>query len=414
VDVTATVEIALELGRAMAQRRTVIVAELFGGPTPIDQLLQSDDPHGLTDCLAYGASLDRVSHRVEVDGSWEVPLSVARAGHDLPGHGALGVDPAGELALVENRQWERLVAGMERNGSTLIIAAPAAFNGIPDLAHRLGIAVGVGGAHGIDFDVLVTVIRDRGAALPVPLPPEDVVERRPAAPRRLRITRRQLGAVAGAAALILSAILLRRDTVARIEASKTGGANAAAAAGVVAQPVGTSSSAASDSGVAILNPADTTIGSIYAVQLSSVNTEQGAILKLRVEVSAVPASTFAPVSINGTKWYGVFAGASTTRSGADSLLVRLRGATPADSSGMMVVRVPYAFRIDSVPVIAAKASVDHLLSMGFPAYALDQGDGTAWILVGAFETAAQSTLYAQSVEGLGVSVTLVVRKGKPL
>ena len=49
---------------------------------------------------------------------------------------------------------------------------------------------------------------------------------------------------------------------------------------------------------------------------------------------------------------------------------------------------------------------------GQPVYALQQANGSAWLLVGAFESVGQSMLYASSLRASGIKPVLVYRKGR--
>ena len=113
--------------------------------------------------------------------------------------------------------------------------------------------------------------------------------------------------------------------------------------------------------------------------------QAGAILKLQKDGKNLPAATFSPVIIQGVRWFKVVTGAFATAAGADSLLTRLRQQKLLRDGS--VVRLPFAFRIDSgVPAKAVPAMVAAYGDRGQPVYALQQADGTAWLLVGAFES----------------------------
>ena len=57
--------------------------------------------------------------------------------------------------------------------------------------------------------------------------------------------------------------------------------------------------------------------------------------------------------------------------------------------GESVVRLPFAFLIDSVPASAVPGMVASYADRGQPVYALRQSNGIAWLLVGAFESVEQ-------------------------
>jgi hypothetical protein len=147
------------------------------------------------------------------------------------------------------------------------------------------------------------------------------------------------------------------------------------------------------------------------VELVTANTQKGAILKLQEAGENLPAATFAPTLIDGAEWFKVVSGAFVNREDADSLLARLRRGRLL-VGGERVVRLPFAFLIDSGPASAVPRMVTAYRDRGQPAYGLRQSNGTAWLLVGAFESAAQSMLYVESLHATGVKPVLVYRKGR--
>ena len=164
----------------------------------------------------------------------------------------------------------------------------------------------------------------------------------------------------------------------------------------------------------MVDPADSG-AAVYAVQIMAANTQAGAILKLQADGISLPASTYAPVEIAGTTWYKVLAGAYITRGGADSLLTSLRAGGLLDSlSPGIVVRVPYAVRVDSVRNAPTVADLLASLRSGrkLPVYALAQQSGWVWILAGAFETRSQAEAYVEKVRADGHTAELVLRQGR--
>ena len=79
-----------------------------------------------------------------------------------------------------------------------------------------------------------------------------------------------------------------------------------------------------------------------------------------------------------------------------------------------MVRVPFAFRIDEVSSdTAATNMIASYVERGEPVYALRQANGEIWLLVGAFESTEQASLYAPSLRASGVAPVLVYRTGRP-
>jgi hypothetical protein len=169
---------------------------------------------------------------------------------------------------------------------------------------------------------------------------------------------------------------------------------------------------------AIANPGDSATAAAYSVELASANTQAGAILKVRGDSAGgarvnLPAGTFAPVLIRGARWFKVYAGAYPNRSSAESLVVSLRRNGVLDSLAGIVVRVPFAFLIDSaVPATAVSGMVETYADRGQPVYALRQPDGSARLYAGAFEFPEQAVLFAESLRAAGLRPVLVYRTGR--
>jgi hypothetical protein len=161
------------------------------------------------------------------------------------------------------------------------------------------------------------------------------------------------------------------------------------------------------------NPEDSAQAAAFGVELLAANTQAGAILKLQKDGKTLPAATFAPALIQGAQWYKVIAGAFKDRVGADSLLEAMRRRKVLDQGNGAVVNLPLAFLIDSgVPASAVPGMVSMYADRGQPVYALRQANGSAWLLIGAFQSPGQSMLYAGSLRASGITPVLVYRKGR--
>jgi hypothetical protein len=180
-------------------------------------------------------------------------------------------------------------------------------------------------------------------------------------------------------------------------------------AGAVAQT-------SSASGIKIVNPGDSLAASAYAVELSSHNTQAAAIVDVQTDGKSLPAMTFSPFMVDTGRWFKVVAGAFTKRADADSLLSRLDRQRML-RGGEHVVKLPFAFLIDSVSASAAPGAVPAMLAnyadQGRPVYALRQSNGSAWLLIGAYETADQAMLNLASLRATDGAPKLVYRKGRP-
>jgi hypothetical protein len=403
-DPVATGRVAIGLARAQAKRRRVAVGDLFAESPPIQELVSSDDPHGLVDSFLYGVSISRIAYQV-------------------PGAGQLFVMPSGTEPptyedVLPHPRWHRLAAGFREVGALLILAAPASAPRIEDLVAALDGAVLVGDTapRQLPLAAIVGSVRE-----PKPPPVETAA---PAPVRRLPWFKGRLPLVPGAIlTLLLIAVglwLAYRPLSHAGKPSKGPNPDTGKALPIVAESLARDVTAdtAAQSATAItlahvINPEDSASAAVYAVELMAANTQAGAILKLQQDGKILPAATFAPVLIQNARWFKVIAGAYTRRVEADSLLIGLRRRRVLDAASGTVVRLPFAFLIDSgVPSGAVAGMVATYGDRGQPVYALRQPNGSAWLFAGAFESPAQSSLFAESLRASGITPVLVYRKGR--
>lgn len=408
VDPVTTGRVAVALGRAQAKKRRVAVGDLFAESPPIQELVSSDDPHGLVDSFLYGVSLSKIAHEVPEAGQLFVMPS--------------GTEPPTYEEILPNPRWHRLTAGFREVGALLILAAPASAPHIETLVSATDGAILVGDAVPRKLPVAQVVASVRETR-DEPIAEPQVT---PAKARWRRLPSKRIAAISGVVLTLLLAAtawwLASRPFAAtdrRIgsQPDTTNGKHPAAPTVLQTD----TALRASDSGAVttitlptIVNPSDSSQAAAYAVELMAANTQAGAILKLQQDGKNLPAATFAPVlDSQGSRWYKVIGGAYAGRAGADSLLAALRKRQVVDSTSGTVVRLPFAFLIDSaVSAAAVPNMVAQYADRGQPVYALRQANGTAWLLIGAFESIDQSGLYAESLRASGITPVLVYRKGR--
>lgn len=401
----STGQVAVGIARAQAMHRRVALGDLFAESPPIQALVHTDDPHGLVDCFLYGVSITKIAYEVPDAGE----LFVMPSGSDAPTY----------EEILPNPRWQRLTAGFREMQALLVLAAPAS---APRLADLIAVTDGV---------ILV------GEAAPGLLPdvpvlgsvrePRPVVVRRtaPVTPAGSGFSRGRSAAFAGIALTLIAAgivLWLAYRPLAGPKRPRRGpktDSTGVEASGIPKLDSAVKDSARADSatappapGLLVANPADSAAGAAFAVELIATNTQAGAIFKLQKEGKDLPAATFAPTMIQGVRWFKVVSGAFETSQGADSLLNGLKRRKLL-LGGESVVRLPFAFLIDSgVPAAAVPRMVEEYTNRGQPVYGLRQRNGTAWLLVGAFETADQASLYAESLRASGIVPVLVYRKGR--
>jgi hypothetical protein len=407
-DPVATGRVAVGLARAQAAHRRVAVGDLFAESPPIQELVTSDDPHGLVDSFVYGVSISKIAYEVPDAGQLFVMPS--------------GSEPPTYEEILPHPRWPRLAAGFREVGALLVLAAPASAPHIEDLVAAMDGAVLVGDAapRQLPLAALVGSVREPKTAAPPTAPPA-VAAATPWFKTRLALIP---GAVLTLLIVAIGLWLAYRPLDRSGKSSAGGKPDTTKGLGNVL-PVSADSIArnlAADSATSermsaaiprVINPDDSTAAAAFAVELVAENTQAGAILKLQKDGKNLPAATFAPVLIQNARWFKVIAGAYTKRSEADSLLIALRRRRVLEAADGAVVRVPFAFLIDSgVPQGAVTGMVATYADRGQPVYALRQPNGSAWLLAGAFETFAQSTLYAESLRASGITPVLVYRKGR--
>lgn len=402
-DPVATGKVAVGVGRVQGLRRRTAVGDLFAESPPIQDLVQSDDPHGLVDTFIYGVSINRIAHPVPDAGELFV----------LPS----GTEPPEYEDVLPNPRWARLAAGFAEVGALLVLAAPASAPRIEDLVAAVDGAIVVGDVAPRKLPVasVIYAVREPRQPPPVHAPPP---------PPARRWWQQPAAAVAGVGLTLvaagIAAWLAYRPLAGgpqrlgpKPDSAHPAGARVLNADTAAADTASDTTSASATPALRVGNPQDSAQAAPFAVELLAANTQAGAILKLQQDGSSLPAPTFSPALVQGAQWYKVIAGAYVNRNSADSLLSVLRRRKIVDPGSGTVVRLPLAFRIDSgVPSSAVPGLLEAYLDRGQPVYALRQADGTAWLLAGAFASIDQSALYAASLRASGITPVLVYRKGR--
>ena len=430
-----TALVALGVARAQAQRRRVALGDLLGDAEPIQQLLNTDDPHGLADSFVYGVSLNKIARAVPQYGD----LYVLPSGSEVPEY----------EEIFTNARWRRLIAGFRETGALLVIAAPADASHVADVVQLGDGAILVGGARLADVEPAKVLGRAGAAVQPneqaapatVDVTPEDVsaghaspevtsANVMPAEnsltevitlPRpwwRPRVTRS--GAIAGivvAIGLAAIGIWFAAPLGHRNTDETRSGSTVSAAAGTVPSTLDSlrSDSANMPAAVATLtpaNPADSLGSAAYAVVIARYNTKGGAQIWLQGNLRKVPGATFGPQVVRGETWYRAMAGAYPTRGQADSLLGVFvsQGVSRPDSNNL--IRAPLAFLLDSVKAEAVPGLLKYYADRGEPVYALRQANGSARLYWGAYDSPQTALLDLDAIKSAGVRPVLVYRIGR--
>jgi hypothetical protein len=420
-----TGQVALGIGLAQSAHRRVSIGDLFADSPPLRRLVSDEDVHGLVEAISYGISLSRVAR----------PVSGSSRLFVMPS----GVEPPVYDELLSSPRWARVAEEFAKADALLILVAPATAHGITDLVAATNGVVVVGDAlpAGVEAQSVVALLREarpapaktsgkpaRASNKPSSKPPAKA--REPRFPQTVTIGGRSIRVTSMPGIALLSLIVILVGWLAyrplaggpaRLGRKPDTVNHRAIPAPITVQPANGSAdgvdTTAIDAPFLVFNPSDSAAAAAWGVELVSANTQSGAILKLQQDGNNVPAETFSPAQVQGATWYKVISGAFDGRSQADSLLRALRQRRLLDRSSGTIVRLPFAFLIDSgLPPSAVPGMISMWGFRGQPAYALKQENGSAWLLVGAYESVSQSALAVSSIRAAGIKPLLVYRKGR--
>jgi hypothetical protein len=393
---------ALKMAREESQSRPVLLVDLLGQGSALDEMFGAGDPHGVSDAARYGVSLNRVAREVPnadslfvVSGGAESPLADDVLSHSL---------------------WSSWTDQCRRAGALLVVAAPADLPAVEKAVDQLDGLFMIGDA-AVPFTHVPLIGRVPGTRRvpPVEAPtvetlqeavlpaPEQVVVE--VTPKRVNRAL-QLAAAAVALAGVAAGAWWANG---KIQARRSGASPQVAAVG---EPIIVPGDPTSDTerGAAAVVP----VGAVpWSVELASVNTLNGAMARVRQALDSLPVPTFAATQPGGGAiWYRLRAGAFTTSSEADSLLAALRQRGAIEPAAGRIVQTPLAWLLEE-NVLEEQLSVRLFLwrQQGLPAYALHDRNGTTRIYFGAFENEAEARLLTPVLDSLNLYATLVTRIG---
>lgn len=386
---------ALKIARVESQSRPVLLVDLLGQGSALDELFGDDDPHGVSDAARYGVSLARVARPVPNADS----LFVIPGGAESP----LADD------VLSDHLWGSWSDQCRRAGALLVVAAPADLPAVGKALDQLDGMVMIGDAVApmTHTEIIGRVPASRRRAV-VESPgvrhitPQELEAVRLATPRRSKLV------MQATAAVVVASLLgggywwntsLRRSTV--VAPVATG-----AAITMPGDPVTVASAATAP--VATGNPLP------WSVEIASVNTVNGAMARVRQALDSLPVPTYAATHPNGSAavWYRLMAGAFATQAEADAFLATLRSRGALGPAAGKVLQAPFAWLLEeNVTDEQLSVRLFGWRQQGLPAYALlDQG-GTSRIYFGAFETEDEARLLTPALDSLNLYATLVTRIG---
>ena len=386
-DALAAAHVAIGIGLAEAEHRRVAIGDLVGEIEPIQALVTTDDPHGISDSFTFGVSLNKIAQPIDTTGNLFIMPS--------------GTGSVADPEIFKNSRWQRLANGFREVGALLLLVAPADAPGLKELIDQLDGVVLVGGTP-LDFAPYINVL----ARVPKPLLEQDRrPEKKPLAIWKIAALLLLLVALVGAG--IYFRVVNNAETATSTPAFRK------PAPVIVAPPPPAVDSIAVG---APANPADSASSAAYAVEAgvwSSKDDANEAIARFR---DLLPAGTISPVPVgpNREQYFKLVVGAYPTRNEAAAELDVLRHnkVTPTPTLGL-VVRTPYALLIDSA--VAGRPSE---LVRKYPearkwgSYVLAQSDGALKLYAGAFERPEDAASLMQTLRAAKLTPTLVYRTGR--
>ena len=437
-DPVAAARVAVGLGQVQSRTRRVAIGDLVGDVEPLQRLVTGDDPHGIVDSFLYGVSLNKIARQVDDTGMLFVMPS--------------GTEPTVTPDIMANERWSRLAAGFREVGALLVLVAPSDAEGVHELAGMMDGVVVVGDAASVlsvprnsvlahvDAPMAATPLSTAAVAEvptvltertplgtprhqpPVMLPPQDVLEKRPAVPLKAAGIPKVPLALAILATLIAIWFALGRPGTSKgaaptesVRDSVDSSDDGAASDTTVQSAPGVETSADGLAPVRIGNPQDSAKAAAYGVVLVATNDEAQALARWASLGLKLPAGTVTMVRIRGERgrFFQVQAGAYATAQQADSLLAALRGNRRLNAGAGSVKSTPFALRLEGgISRQSAQNLADGYGQRQIAAYPMLQADNTATIYVGAFETPEQAAPLMNELQLKGVNVTLHYRTGR--
>jgi hypothetical protein len=385
---------ALKIARVESQSRPVLLVDLLGDGSALDEMFRDDDPHGVSDAARYGISLARVAR----------PVPDADSLFVVPG----GVESPQAADVLTDVMWGSWSDQCRRAGALLVVAAPADLPQVGKTIDQLDGVVMIGDAAvpATHVPVIGRVRRGRSQVTEPPARP---------------ITAEELEAVRGDGKIEL---VRRIRLVAMASFAILGGlavtwwlngalnARAPASSSAFVEPIvmpGDPAPATPADGRAIA------IGSVpWTVELVSLNTRGGAMARVRQSLDSFPVPTFATTQpgSGAAVWFRFLAGAFATSAEADWFLTALRERGILGPAAGRVVWAPLAWQLEEgVPEEDLDVRLFGWRQQGLPAYALIDEAGTTRIYIGAFENESEAHLLSPMLDSLNLNATLTTRVG---
>jgi len=417
-DNLSAAHVAIGIGLAEAEHRRVAIGDLIGEVEPIQSLVSTDDPHGISDSFAYGVSLNKVAQPIDTTGNLFIMPS--------------GTGSVADPEIFRNSRWQRLANGFREVGALLIIVAPADASALQELIDQMDGVVLVGTSP-LDFTPYLNVLAR------VPAPAELPGKRRKSGNNKAltsgpfaksakpadRIASAgakkplPIWAIAGLLLLLVAlagvGIYLKQESDVKRPPTRRRAAAPVAPApppANIEKPVQPAPETLAVAPPA--NPADSAISTGFAVELESFNDAGDATQALHRNKQYLRAGTISPVPVGAAReiYYKVISGAFPTHREAEVHLEVLRHDGVLVNVPGTVVRTPYALLIDSALANHTTDLVRKYAKLNQPVYVLSQKDGTLKLYAGAFERPEDSATLMTTLRAAQLNPTLVYRTGR--
>ena len=393
---------ALRIARFESRSRPVLLVDLLGQGSALDEMFADEDTHGVSDAARYGMSLGRLARQVPDARS----LFVVPGGTESP----LADD------VLSDHLWGSWSDQCRRAGALLVVAAPADLPSVGKAIDQLDgfVMIGDAAAPTTSAPVIGRVQGSRPAPGPDHAPGPDQAsvavpsteQAAAPAPTTSAAHRVLLGTVAALGIAALAGGLWWGNE--RLKQSSAGDRSPAASQPVTMPGDPVTIAASSAGTVSREAPVP------WSVEIASVNTMNGAMARVRQALDSLPVPTFAASHPGGgsATWYRLLTGAFTTSEEADSLLAVLRARGAIEPAAGRVVQAPLAWLLEEgVLEEQLPARLFGWRQQGLPAYALVDRNGTTRIYFGAFENEAEARLLTPMLDSLNLYATLATRIG---
>jgi hypothetical protein len=426
---------ALDLARAEARHRRVMIVDLIGDAPPLRAVVATDDPHGVSDAFAYGVSFGVITRHTTVHPNVSIIPS--------------GTETIPFAAVLPSARWTQLIDQVRARGELIVFAILSSTPAMGSLTDRVDCVIAAPSRlHEVLEAVLAAATTPAGAKIDDAQASAATAKpaRRPAlsaAPRsRFDLSNRSLiGGVTAIAAIVIVAfawgVMHRQGTDgttrrANVAASRNpdradtetssaqlaaGGADSAAAAQGASEVSAAAAAAAADSAPGNM-PLDSSNVATYAARVATYPTFRDALRALRKLKPGHLAPTISPIvrpnepatEPEARPVFALMVGAEHTMAPLDTLVAHWSfqsGFAPS-----IVVHAPFGLLLASaLPADSARHLAASLVKRGVPAYVLVTPAGSSKVYAGAFDSADQAVPLATSLRAIGLAPVVAYRTG---